>query len=132
MGGWRSLYRTSHAGEEMVSLLNWTCELRSVMQSEFSLGVVLLTRIRDIECTLKGLFWEWNSEQIPCPHPGRKWLLQEGKQTAMYWQIEARVVLDLEELPDAVRTCRFVFNFLRYLKAERYHDKPLTKVNCSR
>ncbi|KAG0631523.1 hypothetical protein M758_1G260500 [Ceratodon purpureus] len=41
------------------------------------------------------------SEQIPCPHPGRKWLLQEGKQTAMYWQIEARVVLDLEELPDA-------------------------------
>jgi len=61
---------------------------------------------------LLSCFGIWSSEQIPCPHPGRKWLLQEGKQTAMYWQIEARVVLDLEELLDAVSTCHFVFNFL--------------------
>lgn len=44
----------------------------------------------------------WHSERIPCPHPGRIWLLQEGRQAAMYWHIEARVVLDLQELPDVV------------------------------
>ncbi|KAH9551058.1 hypothetical protein CY35_10G104200 [Sphagnum magellanicum] len=41
------------------------------------------------------------SERIPCPHPGRIWLLQVGRQAAMYWHIEARVVLDLLELPYA-------------------------------
>ncbi|GAQ84260.1 hypothetical protein KFL_001820130 [Klebsormidium nitens] len=37
------------------------------------------------------------SERIPCPTRGRIWLLQLGVQSSMYWQIEARVVLDLEE-----------------------------------
>ncbi|KAL6007647.1 hypothetical protein ACLOJK_033147 [Asimina triloba] len=41
------------------------------------------------------------SGRIPCPHPGRIWLEQRGLQRAMYWHIEARVVLDLEEFPDS-------------------------------
>lgn len=39
------------------------------------------------------------SEVIPCPHPGRLWLLQRGMQRMMYWNIEAHVVLDLKEFP---------------------------------
>ncbi|KAG6557986.1 hypothetical protein Mapa_000165 [Marchantia paleacea] len=39
------------------------------------------------------------SERIRSPQPGRVWLLQQGVQSSMYWHIEARVVLDLEELP---------------------------------
>lgn len=42
------------------------------------------------------------SEIIPCPHPGRLWVLQHGMQTALYWQIQARVILDLEEFPRSV------------------------------
>ncbi|OWM76350.1 hypothetical protein CDL15_Pgr028220 [Punica granatum] len=39
------------------------------------------------------------SGRIPCPHPGRIWLEQRGQQQALYWHIEARVVLDLQEIP---------------------------------
>ncbi|KAJ9176997.1 hypothetical protein P3X46_012254 [Hevea brasiliensis] len=39
------------------------------------------------------------SGRIPCPHPGRIWLEQRGLQRALYWHIEARVVLDLQEFP---------------------------------
>ncbi|XP_026445645.1 uncharacterized protein LOC113346316 [Papaver somniferum] len=42
------------------------------------------------------------SGRIPCPHPGRIWLEQRGLQRALYWHIEARVVLDLQEVPNAV------------------------------
>ncbi|RVX21285.1 hypothetical protein CK203_002158 [Vitis vinifera] len=42
------------------------------------------------------------SGRIPCPHPGRIWLEQRGFQRALYWHIEARVVLDLQEVPNAV------------------------------
>ncbi|XP_047330644.1 uncharacterized protein LOC124934196 [Impatiens glandulifera] len=38
-----------------------------------------------------------SSGTIPCPHPGRIWLEQRGLQRALYWHIEARVVLDLQE-----------------------------------
>ncbi|KAK4786425.1 hypothetical protein SAY86_003114 [Trapa natans] len=38
------------------------------------------------------------SGRIPCPHPGRIWLEQRGQQRALYWHIEARVVLDLQEI----------------------------------
>ncbi|XP_061354675.1 uncharacterized protein LOC133299256 [Gastrolobium bilobum] len=38
-----------------------------------------------------------SSGRIPCPYPGRIWLEQRGFQRAMYWHIEARVVLDLQE-----------------------------------
>ncbi|KAH0907666.1 hypothetical protein HID58_039493 [Brassica napus] len=41
------------------------------------------------------------SGRIPCPHPGRIWLEQRGLQRALYWHIEARVVLDLHECPDS-------------------------------
>ncbi|CAN6439259.1 unnamed protein product [Victoria cruziana] len=41
------------------------------------------------------------SERIPCPHPGRIWVMQKGLQRALYWHIEARVVLDLQEIPSA-------------------------------
>ncbi|WCJ37722.1 Polyketide cyclase / dehydrase and lipid transport protein [Euphorbia peplus] len=40
-----------------------------------------------------------SSGTIPCPHPGRIWLEQRGFQRALYWHIEARVVLDLQEFP---------------------------------
>lgn len=39
-----------------------------------------------------------SSGRIPCPHPGRIWLEQRGLQRALYWHIEARVVLDLQEV----------------------------------
>ncbi|KZV47585.1 hypothetical protein F511_12854 [Dorcoceras hygrometricum] len=38
-----------------------------------------------------------SSGRIPCPYPGRIWLEQRGLQRALYWHIEARVVLDLQE-----------------------------------
>ncbi|KAL1196324.1 hypothetical protein V5N11_005467 [Cardamine amara subsp. amara] len=41
------------------------------------------------------------SGRIPCPLPGRIWLEQRGLQRALYWHIEARVVLDLHECPDS-------------------------------
>ncbi|XP_034691918.1 uncharacterized protein LOC117919017 isoform X1 [Vitis riparia] len=49
------------------------------------------------------------SGRIPCPHPGRIWLEQRGFQRALYWHIEARVVLDLQEVPNAAndRELRF-------------------------
>lgn len=37
------------------------------------------------------------SGRIPCPYQGRIWLEQRGLQRALYWHIEARVVLDLQE-----------------------------------
>ncbi|KAL8260130.1 hypothetical protein R6Q59_028083 [Mikania micrantha] len=40
------------------------------------------------------------SARIPCAHPGRIWLEQRGLQRALYWHIEARVVLDLQEFPN--------------------------------
>ncbi|KAJ1704578.1 hypothetical protein LUZ63_004357 [Rhynchospora breviuscula] len=40
------------------------------------------------------------SGRIPCPHVGRIWLEQRGLQRALYWHIEARVVLDLQEIPN--------------------------------
>lgn len=43
------------------------------------------------------------SGKIPCPHPGRIWLEQRGLQRALYWHIEARVVLDLQEIRNTVR-----------------------------
>ncbi|KAL4561349.1 hypothetical protein LXL04_033514 [Taraxacum kok-saghyz] len=39
--------------------------------------------------------------RIPCVHPGRIWLEQRGLQRALYWHIEARVVLDLQEFPNS-------------------------------
>ncbi|KAJ3683469.1 hypothetical protein LUZ60_013696 [Juncus effusus] len=41
------------------------------------------------------------SGRIPCPHEGRIWLEQRGLQRALYWHIEARVVLDLHEIPNS-------------------------------
>lgn len=42
------------------------------------------------------------SGRIPCPHEGRIWLEQRGLERALYWHIEARVVLDLQEVPDSI------------------------------
>ncbi|KAK9167579.1 hypothetical protein Scep_002770 [Stephania cephalantha] len=42
-----------------------------------------------------------SSGRIPCPHPGRIWLEQRGLQRGLYWHIEARVVLDLQEFEDS-------------------------------
>ena len=54
-----------------------------------------------------------SSGRIPCPHPGRIWLEQRGLQRALYWHIEARVVLDLQELLNSVRkTYMYVYIYI--------------------
>ncbi|KAL1364638.1 uncharacterized protein [Arachis hypogaea] len=53
-----------------------------------------LTDYEHLADFIPNLVW---SGQIPCPFPGRIWLEQRGFQRAMYWHIEARVVLDLQE-----------------------------------
>ncbi|MCD7454779.1 hypothetical protein HAX54_026073 [Datura stramonium] len=50
-----------------------------------------------------------SSRRIPCPRPGCIWLEQRGIQRSLYWHIEARVVLDLQEFinSDNVRELHF-------------------------
>ncbi|XP_074566609.1 uncharacterized protein LOC141823247 [Curcuma longa] len=52
------------------------------------------------------------SERIPCPHKGRIWLEQRGLQRALYWHIEARVVLDLQEFPNSVNGSELHFSMV--------------------
>lgn len=56
----------------------------------------------NVNMTLMLIVSKLCSGRIPCPHPGRIWLEQRGLQRALYWHIEARVVLDLHECPDSV------------------------------
>ncbi|ESW31886.1 hypothetical protein PHAVU_002G276400 [Phaseolus vulgaris] len=53
-----------------------------------------LTDYEHLADFIPNLVW---SGKIPCPYPGRIWLEQRGFQRSMYWHIEARVVLDLQE-----------------------------------
>ncbi|GAA0162505.1 hypothetical protein LIER_18585 [Lithospermum erythrorhizon] len=46
----------------------------------------------------------FDSKRVPCPHPGRIWLEQKGLQRALYWKIEALVLLDLQEFLNSVST----------------------------
>lgn len=61
------------------------------------------------------------SARIPCPHPGRIWLEQRGLQRALYWHIEARVVLDLQEFSNLVSLSKLnpIFGFLMLLFVSR-------------
>ncbi|KAG0453470.1 hypothetical protein HPP92_024774 [Vanilla planifolia] len=52
------------------------------------------------------------SGRIPCPYQGRVWLEQRGLQRALYWQIEARVVLDLQELPNSASARELQFTMV--------------------
>ncbi|CAK7354638.1 unnamed protein product [Dovyalis caffra] len=52
------------------------------------------------------------SGRIPCPHPGRIWLEQRGLQRALYWHIEARVVLDLQEFPHSANNRELQFSMV--------------------
>ncbi|KAF9681840.1 hypothetical protein SADUNF_Sadunf05G0044400 [Salix dunnii] len=52
------------------------------------------------------------SGRIPCPHPGRIWLEQRGLQRALYWHIEARVVLDLQEFPHSANNRELHFSMV--------------------
>ncbi|EEF39459.1 conserved hypothetical protein [Ricinus communis] len=52
------------------------------------------------------------SGRIPCPHPGRIWLEQRGLQRALYWHIEARVVLDLQEFPISANNLELHFSMV--------------------
>ncbi|MBA0614449.1 hypothetical protein Godav_014746 [Gossypium davidsonii] len=52
------------------------------------------------------------SGRIPCPHPGRIWLEQRGLQRALYWHIEARVVLDLQEIPNSSNGRELLFSMV--------------------
>ncbi|XP_062155472.1 uncharacterized protein LOC133863520 isoform X1 [Alnus glutinosa] len=52
------------------------------------------------------------SGRIPCPHPGRIWLEQRGLQRALYWHIEARVVLDLQEFPNSANDRKLHFSMV--------------------
>ncbi|XP_027360738.1 uncharacterized protein LOC113868930 [Abrus precatorius] len=58
-----------------------------------------LTDYEHLADFIPNLVW---SGRIPCPYPGRIWLEQRGFQRAMYWHIEARVVLDLQEVINSV------------------------------
>ncbi|XP_038882723.1 uncharacterized protein LOC120073881 [Benincasa hispida] len=53
-----------------------------------------------------------SSGRIPCPHPGRIWLEQRGLQRALYWHIEARVVLDLQELLNSDGSRELLFSMV--------------------
>ncbi|KAM7496331.1 hypothetical protein LguiA_020745 [Lonicera macranthoides] len=53
-----------------------------------------------------------SSGRIPCPHPGRIWLEQRGLQRALYWHIEARVVLDLQEFPKSANEHELHFSMV--------------------
>ncbi|XP_073150472.1 uncharacterized protein [Henckelia pumila] len=53
-----------------------------------------------------------SSGRIPCPHPGRIWLEQRGLQRALYWHIEARVVLDLQEFLNSENDCELHFSMV--------------------
>nr|GMC64560.1 Polyketide cyclase [Ipomoea batatas] len=53
--------------------------------------------LTDYECLADFVPNLVSSKRIPCPHPGRIWLEQRGLQRALYWHIEAHVVLDLQE-----------------------------------
>ncbi|GAV66099.1 Polyketide_cyc domain-containing protein [Cephalotus follicularis] len=52
------------------------------------------------------------SGRIACPHPGRIWLEQRGLQRALYWHIEARVVLDLQECPNSANDRELHFSMV--------------------
>lgn len=52
------------------------------------------------------------SGRIHCPHPGRIWLEQRGFQRALYWHIEARVVLDLQEFPHSANNRELHFSMV--------------------
>lgn len=52
------------------------------------------------------------SGRIPCPHPGRIWLEQRGLQRALYWHIEARVVLDLQEFANSANERELHFSMV--------------------
>ncbi|KAK9292247.1 hypothetical protein L1049_020211 [Liquidambar formosana] len=52
------------------------------------------------------------SGRIPCPHPGRIWLEQRGLQRALYWHIEARVVLDLQEITNSANDRELHFSMV--------------------
>ncbi|CAL5214635.1 unnamed protein product [Lathyrus oleraceus] len=82
------------------------CELQAVswrerrVKAEISIDADInsvwnaLTDYEHLADFIPNLVW---SGRIPCPFPGRIWLEQRGFQRAMYWHIEARVVLDLQE-----------------------------------
>nr|XP_027099921.1 uncharacterized protein LOC113719094 isoform X1 [Coffea arabica] len=53
-----------------------------------------------------------SSMRIPCPHPGRIWLEQRGLQRALYWHIEARVVLDLQEFQTSANDHELQFSMV--------------------
>ncbi|KAL2342877.1 hypothetical protein Fmac_004162 [Flemingia macrophylla] len=57
-----------------------------------------LTDYEHLADFIPNLVW---SGRIPCPYPGRIWLEQRGFQRSMYWHIEARVVLDLQEFTNS-------------------------------
>ncbi|XVE83428.1 hypothetical protein DITRI_Ditri16bG0088000 [Diplodiscus trichospermus] len=52
------------------------------------------------------------SGRIPCPYPGRIWLEQRGLQRALYWHIEAHVVLDLQEIPNSSNGRELLFSMV--------------------
>ncbi|KAH6833389.1 polyketide cyclase/dehydrase/lipid transporter [Perilla frutescens var. hirtella] len=52
------------------------------------------------------------SGRIHCPYPGRIWLEQRGLQRALYWHIEARVVLDLQELVNSENNRELQFSMV--------------------
>ncbi|KAJ7519325.1 hypothetical protein O6H91_20G034800 [Diphasiastrum complanatum] len=73
-------------------------------------------------------------ERIPCPHPGRIWLHQRGVHSAMYWHIEASVVLDLQEFPHSAEGKELQFSMVDgdfKLYAGRWFLQPGSKLGTT-
>lgn len=94
---------------------NFGTTVKSLCEYEHSCINFLMVMGKNLYCQycyywhLSAFWFLYASGRIPCPHPGRIWLEQRGLQRALYWHIEARVVLDLQEFADSVRILR-IFN----------------------
>ncbi|XP_062212946.1 uncharacterized protein LOC133913733 isoform X2 [Phragmites australis] len=101
-GSARAEGRAAHSVQCDVDVVSWR-ERRVLASVAVAADVDTLWRvITDYERLADFIPNLVHSGRIPCPHKGRIWLEQRGLQRALYWHIEARVVLDLQEVPDSI------------------------------
>ncbi|KAJ4835026.1 hypothetical protein Tsubulata_043441 [Turnera subulata] len=81
-----------------VEVISWRERRINGQISVFADTQSVWNALTDYECLADFIPNLVSSGRIPCPYPGRIWLEQRGFQSALYWHIEARVVLDLQEI----------------------------------
>ncbi|KAK4264669.1 hypothetical protein QN277_025813 [Acacia crassicarpa] len=86
--------REVHCEVEVISWRERSVKAEILIDADIESVWNALTDYEHLADFIPNLVW---SGRIPCPFPGRIWLEQRGFQRAMYWHIEARVVLDLQE-----------------------------------